>query len=167
MLIYVDDKQRAFDEFFRVLRPGGRLSIFEPINRFGMDENRRTLGGFDVTGVEELVTRLWPGDDDDVNRAMIDFDERDLLVLAERAGFSELRLDYRADVGRDATAAPRDWDVFVNSSPNPLVPTLAETMAGQLTPNEIERLTAALRPQIEAGTLVTRLGKAFLLAHRR
>jgi arsenite methyltransferase len=32
VLIYVQDKQRAFEEFFRVLRPGGRISLFEPIN---------------------------------------------------------------------------------------------------------------------------------------
>lgn len=44
MLIYVEDKQRAFDEFFRVLRPGGRLSIYEPINRFGMEERREDFG---------------------------------------------------------------------------------------------------------------------------
>ena len=33
VLIYVADKERAFAEFFRVLRPGGGPSIFEPINR--------------------------------------------------------------------------------------------------------------------------------------
>ena len=35
VLIYVADKPRAFTEFFRVLRPGGRISLFEPINRLG------------------------------------------------------------------------------------------------------------------------------------
>jgi len=165
VLIYVDDKERAFDEFFRVLRPGGRLSIFEPINRFGMDENRRTLGGFDVAGVEDLVARLWPGDDE-TNRAMIDFDERDLLALADRAGFVDLRLDYRASIGRDPSSAPRDWETFVGSAPNPLVPTLAETMAAELTRDEAARVTAKLRPQVEAGTLVTRLATAYLLAHK-
>ena len=35
VLIYVERKRRAFAEFFRVLRPDGRLSLFEPINRFG------------------------------------------------------------------------------------------------------------------------------------
>ena len=34
VLIYVDDKDAAFREFFRVLRPGGRISLFEPVNRF-------------------------------------------------------------------------------------------------------------------------------------
>ena len=39
VLIYVADKRRAFAEFSRVLKPGGRLSIFEPINRFGMGKS--------------------------------------------------------------------------------------------------------------------------------
>ena len=36
VLIYVADKQLAFGEFARVLRPGGRISLFEPINRFAI-----------------------------------------------------------------------------------------------------------------------------------
>jgi SAM-dependent methyltransferase len=57
VLIYVDDKARAFAEFFRVLRPGGRLSIFEPINRFGAEQRVRTYGFADVDGVEHLRAR--------------------------------------------------------------------------------------------------------------
>ena len=34
VLIYVDDKAAAFRAFHRVLKPGGRLSIFEPINNY-------------------------------------------------------------------------------------------------------------------------------------
>jgi arsenite methyltransferase len=165
VLIYVDEKQQAFDEFFRVLRPGGRLSIFEPINSFGCEERRRSFGGFDVDGVEELVARLWPGDRN-VNRAMIDFDERDLLAFAERAGFADMKLEYHAEIGRDVLRAPRVWDAFVNSSPNPLLPTLAETMAERLDPDEIERVTAKLRPQLEAGTTRGRFAEAFLLARK-
>jgi arsenite methyltransferase len=56
--IYVADKPRAFAEFFRVLRPGGRLSIFEPINRFGLEERRATYGFRDLTGVEDLFARV-------------------------------------------------------------------------------------------------------------
>ena len=49
VLIYVKDKERAFAEFHRVLRPGGRISLFEPINRFGMGAARDW--GYDVDGV--------------------------------------------------------------------------------------------------------------------
>ena len=31
VLIYVEDKAAAFGEFFRVLRPGGRISLFEEL----------------------------------------------------------------------------------------------------------------------------------------
>jgi ubiquinone/menaquinone biosynthesis C-methylase UbiE len=34
VLIYVRDKSSAFREFARVLRPDGRISLYEPINRF-------------------------------------------------------------------------------------------------------------------------------------
>ena len=44
VLIYVDRKDDAFSEFHRVLRSGGRLSIFEPINRYFETRDRRLLG---------------------------------------------------------------------------------------------------------------------------
>ncbi|MBA2642461.1 MAG: methyltransferase domain-containing protein [Actinobacteria bacterium] len=44
VLIYVADKESALHEFARVLRPGGRISLFEPINRFRSDEHRHMDG---------------------------------------------------------------------------------------------------------------------------
>jgi arsenite methyltransferase len=89
VLIYVEDKAGAFAEFSRVLRPGGRISLFEPINTFGMEERRREFLGLDEPGVETagakldaLFAELQPADD-----PMLDFDERDLIREAERAGF--------------------------------------------------------------------------------
>lgn len=168
VLIYVDEKQRAFDEFFRVLRPGGRLSIFEPINRFGMEERDRDYSFEDVAGVEDLLARIWRREEDaGVNEAMIDFDERDLLALAQRAGFRHVRIDLRAEVKPEPMWKTRDWDVFVNSSPNPLLPTFAEAMAQTLTREEEARLTAKLRPQVEAGRGRTRSATCWLLALKR
>jgi len=168
VLIYVDEKQRAFDEFFRVLRPGGRLSIFEPINRFGIEERDRDYSFEDVAGVEDLLARIWRREEDaGVNEAMIDFDERDLLALAQRAGFRHVRIDLRAEVKPEPMWKTRDWDVFVNSSPNPLLPTFAEAMARTLTREEEARLTAKLRPQVEAGRGRTRSATCWLVALKR
>jgi arsenite methyltransferase len=67
VLIYIDRKTAAFTEFFRVLRAGGRLSIFEPINSFAA-----LHGSFDLF-------------------------ERHLLLCVRAAGFTAIELDYHVE----------------------------------------------------------------------
>ena len=90
VLIYVEDKQAALDEFFRVLSPGGRISLFEPINRFGLPEPADYLWGYDVTPVVDIAQKVkqiyqerQPFDLD----PMLNFDERDLIQYAEAGWF--------------------------------------------------------------------------------
>jgi ubiquinone/menaquinone biosynthesis C-methylase UbiE len=56
VLIYVSAKQQAFKEFYRVLKPKGRLSIFEPINRFAYPEPPHIFMGYDITPVRAYST---------------------------------------------------------------------------------------------------------------
>jgi arsenite methyltransferase len=163
VLIYVADKAAAFSEFLRVLRAGGRVSLFEPINRFGMDERKQGFWGYPGDGLAELATRvdrvyeeIQPPDD-----PMLDFDERDLVKLAERAGFFPVELDLHAFV---RPSEPRPWDAFLNSSGNPKIPTIAEAMDRALTPEERERFTEHLRPLVEEGRGVWRMAHAYLRA---
>jgi arsenite methyltransferase len=163
VLIYVADKERAFLEFHRVLRPGGRVSIFEPINRFGLEERRGTWG-YAVDGeaagligkVIDSFRSFQPEDD-----PMFDFDERDLFSLAERAGFFPVTLEYRAEA---IQLEPRSWESFLHSAPNPKIPTFAEAMDAALTAEERDVLVAELRPAVEEGRGVWRMGSAFLRA---
>jgi arsenite methyltransferase len=162
VLIYVEDKQRAFDEFHRVLRRSGRLSLFEPINRFGMEE-RRECWGFALDGERELLAKvnevyeaIQPDSD-----PMLDFDERDLVRHAEAAGFFPLRLALEAEI---KPQEPRQWETLLHSSPNPKVPTLDEAMDQALTPEERAALVAELRPLVEAGRGVWRMAHAYLWA---
>jgi len=168
VLIYVDRKEQAFAEFFRVLRPGGRVSIGEPINRFSYPEPRGRFLGYDVTPVVELADRLEAFFDREERPkigAMMDFDERDLLATAERVGFVDLQLEYEARVGTPQLR-PTDWIRFVQSAGNPLSPTLEEAMNAALTPAERERFTAHLKPLVESGTGIERRAFAFLNARK-
>jgi ubiquinone/menaquinone biosynthesis C-methylase UbiE len=149
VLIYVRDKRAAFREFARVLRLGGRISLFEPINRFAIRPHA-TWAGYDFGDAAEIgekvravYRQIQPESD-----PMLDFDERDLLQLAEEAGFFPLRLLLEAEISR---TEPRSWDGFVNSAPNPKIPTFAEAMEQALTESERERLVAHLRPLVEEG----------------
>jgi arsenite methyltransferase len=162
VLIYVKEKERAFREFHRVLRPGGRISLFEPINSFGMEERRGTWG-YDLDGVRELFEKLNEAfaEIQPPNDPMVDFDERDLLSLAEKVGFFPIQLEYRAEI---EPPEARRWETFLHSSGNPKIPTLAEAMDKTLTEQEQSRLVEVLRPAVEEGRGVWRMGHAYLWA---
>jgi arsenite methyltransferase len=160
VLIYVKEKEQAFREFYRVLRPGGRLSMFEPINRyFGYpsswpyDEGPYQALGERVRAVHRLIH---PPDD-----PMMDFDERDLLAYAAAAGFREVALEVRVDV---RPAEPLPWETFLRLSGNPRIPTYAEAMAQTLTPAEIERYASHLRPLVEQGEGQERTARVYVRA---
>ena len=163
MLIYVERKDLAFSEFARALRPGGRISLFEPINRYAMDQRCKGFWGYPADGLADLAERIervyaeiQPPSD-----PMLDFDERDLVRLAEEAGFFPIELELRVEV-KSPEAAP--WDAFVNSSGNPKIPTFGEAMDQALTAEERERVTKHLRPLVEEGAGTWRMATAYLSA---
>jgi SAM-dependent methyltransferase len=166
VLIYVADKAAAFREFARVLHPGGRLSIFEPINRFGHREWTGTrFFGVDLAPLGEIAEKVLVPYRQTAppNDPMLDFDERDLLAQAEGAGFFPVELTLTAEI-RPADACP--WDVFLHSAGNPNLPTLAEAMERTLIVEEQARLTQYLRPLVEDGAATRRMAHAYVRARR-
>lgn len=164
VLIYVSAKQQAFSEFFRVLKAKGRLSIFEPINRFTFPEPPHLFIGYEVTPVRAITEkvkavyfRLQPPDTD----PMLDFDERDLIAFAEKAGFREIHLELQVEI---KPATENNWETFMRSAGNPKIPTLEEAMQQALTPEETAEFVAHLRPLVETKKGVSRSAAAYLWA---
>src|SRR5215469_18716514 len=114
VLIYVKDKAAALREFYRVLKPGGRLSLFEPIKVLMSCTDPDLFFGYNVTPVKALAAKVQalyqsiqpPGID-----PMIDFDERDLVRHAQDARFPEIHLELQVSV--ETQNQPVPWEQFL------------------------------------------------------
>jgi arsenite methyltransferase len=173
VLIYVQDKQRAFSEFYRVLRPRGRLVFFEPIyryralNRFGDPPPDQLFYGYDARAISSIVDKVRavfdryqpPGTD-----PMLNFDEDDLLTFIQEAGFTAVAATLQMNF--NSTLNKSTWEEFLEIQSTPLVPTIGEAIAQSLTPQEAEQLEAHLRPLVESGRGLTRTATIYLSAAR-
>jgi arsenite methyltransferase len=144
--------------------PGGRVSLFEPVNRL-MRDQPGWFCGYDMRRVASLAERVdavydWiqPPDSD----PMMDFDERDLVRHAENAGFPEVGLELRLRL--KASKKPCPWETFLRTSGNPLILPLGEVLHETLSTEESAVFTAVLKPLVEAGHGQDRLVVAHLTA---
>lgn len=92
VLIYVERKEEAAREFFRVLRPGGRISLFEPINA----RARRVSEAVDLATLGEPADAIRALEEEiygDTADPMVNFREGDLERAFADAGFADVRLE--------------------------------------------------------------------------
>ena len=137
VLIYLDDKPRAFREFFpRAEARRKRTALFEPIDDRRMTEyseywSRRGWADPDSAegaAVKDLIDRLdehWKRRYEHVNDAMLNFNERDLLMMSVAAGFAGVHVELDLGAG---PMPPMNWDTMMKSSGNPLIPTNGEVI---------------------------------------
>lgn len=169
VLIYVEEKQRAFAEFYRVLRPGGRISLFEPINRY-FELSRNDFWGFDATPIAHLVEKMWIyegwlGEEAEAAEAadpMMNFGEGDLFRFAVAAGFASVRVELLLE--RLPGSWVRDWGALLATAPNPNAHTVGEVLEASLTPDERAKFEAHIRPLVEAGKGVMESAFAYVTA---
>jgi len=148
VLMYLPDRALAFRAFHRVLKPGGRISLLEPINAFGFAGYPDLDRGTDFSSVSDLRERIvlhynqiFP---DDPTR---DFDATDLFDAAESAGFATVQV--RAELS-GMSAPPRTWDALVRTPPFAGLPPLAEVLA-TFSPEDRARYERNVRPLVEKG----------------
>lgn len=171
VLAYVTDKKKAMQEFHRVLKPGGRISIAEPVMRdeamanialqclpsppeHGLDEFMRLLYRWKATQLPDTLEKIEAC-------SMTNYSERDLVRYAQDSNFTDIHMELHVDV---RSAKKVSWDVFCGSTPHPLAPSLRSILKEQFTKRERDAFEAILRPVIEAYGIVAHERMAYLQA---
>jgi ubiquinone/menaquinone biosynthesis C-methylase UbiE len=163
VLAYVADKPAALLEFWRVLKPGGRISVAEPVfmdDALEAGALTRMLAAQPAgvaPGVLPLLQRWkaaqFPHTGDSIASSPIaNTSERDLLRLFQATGFVDLHLELHIDV---RPALFTSWSVFLGSSPHPWAPPLSLILAQQFSPEERQAFEGMFRPMVESGQLIS------------
>lgn len=159
VLAYVADRSAALAEFHRVLVPGGRLSIAEPVMQ---DEALDTIvlgqtvaaGGRGADdGMLTLLHRwraaLFPDTPEASERNPItNYNERDLFRWVRHAGFVKLDLELKI---RSTDSPGTPWDTFLRSSPHPWSRTAEDILRDDFSLVERQMLESLFRPGVESG----------------
>jgi len=174
VLAYVADKPRALGEFHRILRPGGRISLAEPILQDEAFYARALRARLDepVAGRDDRFLCLlhrwkaaqFPDSAEGCNgNPLVNFSERDLIAHAKGAGFADIHLELHIDV---VTSPIRSWKVFIGTSPHPWAPSLEQILAERFTAGEREYFESIVRPLVESGRNITTDRAAYLQASK-
>jgi arsenite methyltransferase len=168
VLIYVQDKQRVFSEIYRVLRPGGRFVMFEPIVNFttlGNHSFPNSFFGYDVTPVKSLaqkVQAVFSAIEPWGTGTATSFDGRDMFTFAQKAGFATIKINTIMEFYSHIEISA--WEQFLYIQPDPRFPTIQAAMQQALTASERERFSTYLRPLVEAGQGIFQDSWLYLLA---
>ncbi len=171
VLAYVDDKASAFQAFHRALKPGGRISIAEPIMLYSAIESMTLRQRYEENPerLEHRLMHLWasaqfPDTPEKIAQSAItNYSERELMQFALAAGFTDLHLELHIDV---APSVSRSWDVFIGTSPHPLAPSLRRIMNEQFTASERAFFEGLMRPLVESGQRMSTTRMAYLTARK-
>lgn len=168
VLIYVKDKLRALREFYRVLKPGGRISLFETVTLPRLRRSDEEWPGVGMNlypanvlaPIHDLIRRFVSGLDFTATKSMSNTDHIGYLHLCEDAGFTNARVEL--DLVTQQQRA--DLHAVLKQSLNPHFPTPEEHIQRIFTAPEREQFLAYLEKVMQSNLGIRRLSSVFIYA---
>jgi ubiquinone/menaquinone biosynthesis C-methylase UbiE len=167
VLAYVSDKSAALREFQRVLKPGGRISISEPIlqdDAFAATALRTMIDAESGQTKDRFMHLLhrwkaaqYPDTHEKIaDSPLVNYSERNLFEFVRGSGFVEIHLELHIDMLPSIISS---WEVFLATSPHPWAPPLSIIIEEQFTAEERQLFERIMRPLIESpgATTTTRI----------
>ena len=164
VLEFVADRQAAIREIYRTLRPGGRFSCFETVNRYLTPHHHLV----DLRPLGELgdhLIRMFDGIYADGAEPMLTFDERDLVAIFEEAGFVEVGLNFLIRWRRYQLTAEQARDRLLERGAASR-PTILELISARLGEDAARRYGDYFVEVAPQRPFAVRSGSAFVWGHK-
>jgi arsenite methyltransferase len=156
VLVHLDDVPAAVAELARVLRPGGRVSLREPLNRGGTYLST----AIDWGELDERVRALWADVTVDDPLQRLDAE----TLEAAFAGWSDVGVQVE-DPGEEWVVTKESARARLDAIGGPGHPSLRERWQRAFSPEEVAQLVAHLE-SLEGTTVTFRRPEAYVTARR-
>lgn len=161
VLVHVADVDVAAGELARVLRPGGRLSLREPLNRGGTTIST-AVDWSPLGGLGDRVRAVW--DEFAAGDSLQRLDADSLAASLGAAGLVDIEVAIE-DPGEEWHVTEESVDARLDARGGPGHPSLRERWQAAFSPAEVDALVAHLK-SLAGTTVAFRRPQLFLSARR-
>lgn len=163
VLVHIFDKKSVITECYRILKPGGRMSIFEPIikknTRYYQLVNPETFPGYEKLKDAELKMTA------DENDPLVNFDENTLQADFEEAGFKNIDIDLQITSSTYPVTAEM-IDPWFNTPPSPGKPALKQMFMEFMPEGEVNELIENLKNDLTGREITINSPVAYIYAEK-
>jgi len=163
VLVHVLNKAKAIKEFYRILKPGGRISIFEPI----IKSNTRyyeLINPLNFPNYEKLKETEYKMMTDE-NDPLVNFDNESLIRDFEIAGFREIDLDLSTEKSTYQVSANM-IDPWFNTPSGAGNLTMKERFLKYLTMEEVDNYIQDLKQELDGKVITLNSLSAYISAKK-
>lgn len=163
VLVHILEKQSVLDECYRILKPGGRISIFEPIissnTRYHELINPENFSNYErIKEIEDKVMSM-------PNDPLTNFNDKTLEKNFSKAGFKNIDIDLNTEQSAYKASASMVGPWF-NTPPSPGSLTLRQRFLQYMSEEGLDNYIKELKAELDNKIIVVKSYSAYISAEK-